>query len=97
MTTKIRQAARGEDCAVRIPFVCNGDPETVVLAHAPSVDSGMARKSPDWWGAFCCSNCHDYLDGRRGSADPEWANNRAKYWLSGIFETQKKLRDKGLI
>lgn len=29
----LRKAARGRECQVRIPGVCNGNPETSVLAH----------------------------------------------------------------
>lgn len=31
--TKLTKAARGRECQVRIPGVCNGNPETTVLAH----------------------------------------------------------------
>lgn len=29
----LRKAARGRECQVRIPGVCNGNPETTILAH----------------------------------------------------------------
>ncbi|HBA8604909.1 nuclease domain-containing protein, partial [Escherichia coli] len=29
----LRKAARSRECQVRIPGVCNGNPETSVLAH----------------------------------------------------------------
>ncbi|HFR8650170.1 TPA: nuclease domain-containing protein [Escherichia coli] len=29
----LRKAARGRECQVRIPGVCNGNPDTSVLAH----------------------------------------------------------------
>lgn len=34
----LRKAARGRECQVRIPGVCNGNPETSVLAHIRLVD-----------------------------------------------------------
>lgn len=31
--TNLRKEAKGRECQVRIVGVCNGNPETVVLAH----------------------------------------------------------------
>lgn len=59
---KLRQSARNKECQVRIIGICNGNPEAVVLAHLAG--GGMGRKKPDLFGAFCCSNCHDVIDGR---------------------------------
>ncbi len=42
----LRKAARGRECQVRIPGVCNGNPETTVLAHIPLLDCagpGLSR------------------------------------------------------
>lgn len=63
--SKLRKAARGQPCLVRIPGVCNGDPETTVLAHwrAPGL-AGMGQKPHDLIGAWACSACHDEVDGR---------------------------------
>lgn len=47
---------------MRIPGVCNFNPETVVLAHLGG--GGMGMKKADLQGAFCCSSCHDVIDGR---------------------------------
>ena len=93
--SKITQSARGEDCAVRIPGVCNFDSETTVYAHAPCVDKGMGIKTPDYmaWGAYACSKCHDLIDGRHQG----WSEMSISYWFPAIYETQKKLRAKGLI
>jgi hypothetical protein len=88
--SRITAAARMRSCSVRLPD-CRNDRTTVVFAHAPSVDKGMGFKSPDWWGCFACSHCHDILDGRAGSL-----MNSAPVWLSAIFETQKICFDEGL-
>mgnify|MGYP003710330633 CR=1 FL=1 len=61
--TKITKSARGEDCAFRFPDICNFNPETTVLAHVGS-NSGMGMKPDDTEAAFCCSACHDAIDGR---------------------------------
>ena len=58
--TPIRKSARGQQCQVR-SFVCNGNPETVVLAHRNG--AGMACKADDRDAAYACSACHALLDG----------------------------------
>lgn len=61
---KLRDSARGQECTLRIPGVCNFNPETTVLAHLACGQKGMGLKSPDNMAVFACS-CHDLLDGRR--------------------------------
>lgn len=34
---KLRKSARGQDCTLQIPVVCNRDPATTVLAHRRQV------------------------------------------------------------
>ena len=65
MASKLTKAARGQECQVQLYPYCNENPETVIFAHAPSEDKGWSIKSQDFWGSFCCSACHDILDGRR--------------------------------
>ena len=60
-----RKSARGEECLVRIPGVCNFDPETTVLAHYGIAGYfGKGMKPDDDLGAYACSSCHDVMDGR---------------------------------
>jgi hypothetical protein len=60
---KLREYARGQDCQIRLPGICNGNPETTVLAHFRMAGiSGMGIKSPDVLGAHACSDCHGYVD-----------------------------------
>lgn len=87
---KITQSAKGEDCTLRIPGVCNGNPETTVFCHAPSPLKGVGTKSDDFWGAYGCSKCHELID-------KYTLEQAANTWMQGIFETQKKLIQKGLI
>lgn len=62
--SKLRKAARGQPCMARLA-VCNGDPETTVLAHWRIAGvAGMGQKPHDLIGAWVCSSCHDELDGR---------------------------------
>ena len=102
--SKIRQSARGDTCTFQIPGVCNNDPETVVLCHAPHPDKGMGHKSPDTWAAYGCSDCHAEIDGRGGS----WfyrndtgmlgaAMEKRLFWFDAICETQRRLIAKGLM
>lgn len=60
-----RKEARGKDCMIRITGVCNGNPETTVLAHYRLTGyCGIGLKPDDDLGAWSCSNCHDAVDGR---------------------------------
>ena len=78
-------------CSVRLSG-CTNARETVVFAHAPSVSKGLGLKSPDWWGAFACSHCHDILDGRSGNLVTS-----QNAWMAAIHETQKILFDEGYL
>lgn len=63
---KYLSLARGEDCKVKIPGICNMNPETVVCAHSNKArhGKGMGIKSNELFTAHCCSSCHDAIDGR---------------------------------
>lgn len=87
---KIRQSAKGENCTLRIPGICNGNPKTVVFCHAPSRYKGTATKSDDFWGAYGCSHCHKEIDNA-------YTDEAIYYWMPAIYETQKRLFEKGLI
>lgn len=86
---KLRESARGQDCNIRIPGICNFNCETTILAHT-GAGAGMGQKVDDLEGSFCCSSCHDAIDGRTKT---EWtklelrlmakegAERTRKYWL----------------
>lgn len=74
---------------------CNGNPETVVLCHLPSEDKAWSMKSPDWWAAYGCSDCHDVIDARR-KTDLSKAEV-LECMMRGLFRTQKILIEKGLL
>lgn len=88
---KIRAAARGQECAVRLVGVCNYNQETTVLAHLPCGRRGIGIKSPDNIAVFACSACHDVIDGRV-KGDVDW-----KDMLRALAETQEILIYKGLV
>jgi hypothetical protein len=93
----ITKSAKGEDCTIRLGGVCNGNPETVVLAHLNGVrfGHGVSHKVSDMFGAYACSCCHDAVDGRVKTSYSKTELKLAH--LEGVIETQIKLKQKGLI
>lgn len=89
------QAARGQSCTLRIPGVCNGDPETVVACHvrAPGF-AGMAMKPDDLFIIDGCHACHSVLDSR-----DKWAEAQIGWddVLRALMETQRRRMDAGII
>ena len=92
---KIREAARGQRCTVRLPGVCCHDSETTVLAHFSYASSGMGIKPGCISAAFCCHYCHAVVDGRAKAPvqkdDIEWCKAR------GMAETWQRLAEMGVI
>ncbi|WP_096777524.1 DUF1364 domain-containing protein [Wohlfahrtiimonas populi] len=83
----LRKLAHGKECQVRIPNVCNFNNETTVLAHVPIKGSaGMGQKTIDLIGTWCCSNCHDVIDGRVKSQFSREEIDNMKY--EGMIRTQ---------
>jgi len=98
---KIRESARGQDCTVRSPW-CNHNPETVVFAHYHKPWHGtMGGKSDDCSGAYACSTCHDWLDGRLqpGATPPYYpkAEDKESYWFSACLDTWRSLIENGVL
>lgn len=89
--SKIREAARGQDCQVRLFGICNHDTSTVVLAHLNG--GGMGMKMSDIHGAFCCSACHDALD--RRIKTPLTRDQLRLAHLEGMVRTQIILQAMG--
>jgi hypothetical protein len=46
VSKKLRDSARGQDCALRLPG-CRHNPEYTVLCHLPVGMRGVGMKSPD--------------------------------------------------
>ena len=90
---KLRESARGRECQVRIHPFCNHDPTTVVLAHMNG--GGMGMKKPNIHASFCCSGCHDVVDGRKNTSYT--SGDLKRYFYEGIFRTQQIWLDEGLI
>jgi Protein of unknown function (DUF1364) len=94
---RITKAARGRECMVRIDGVCNGNPETVVLAHYRMAGTcGMGIKPNDLQGAWACSACHDLIDGR--ARHPGYTRDEIEFMhMEGCFRTLDILIREGLI
>lgn len=90
---KIRNAARGQECQVRLPGICNGNPETTVFAHLNGGGGGM--KSSDLHGCFACHQCHAWLDG--GYTKTHRRDQRDFEHLIAMKNTQSLLLKMGLI
>jgi hypothetical protein len=87
----LREQARGRDCQIRLPQICNFDPATTVLCHYRLVGlSGMGMRSPDVFAAHGCSKCHSVVD---TSKDPEIVIA----FLQGVIRTQALLVKEGII
>jgi len=97
--TPIRKSARGEDCLLALPGVCNRDPETTVLCHSNSLadGKGMGLKAPDTAACFGCSACHDVLDGRRPRPVGMTALMLEGAFVRARTATHEILRTKGLM
>ena len=77
-----------------MPGICNGNPETEVLAHYRLIGlSGMGMKSPNEIASFACSACHDAID-RRAHTDLERDYVRLAH-AEGVFRTQAILIAEG--
>lgn len=95
----LRKEAKGQPCQIRIPGVCNGNPETVVLCHLNQKSlfgCGMGMKVDDRFGAWGCSACHDAVDSRFHVANYQRDEILTMHY-EGVFRTQAKLIDEGII
>ena len=87
----LRQAARNKPCMVRLPC-CNHNDETTVLAHYRLAGTcGMGMKPEDEQAAWCCSACHDVVDGRVKLDGYTKAEIREAH-ANGVFRTQAAIR-----
>ena len=88
----LRDSARGQECTIRLPGICNRDPATTVLCHLPGGGTGM--KHSDIHAAFACSSCHDEVDRRTQIDDAEYA--RASFF-DGMVRTQQYWLDECIL
>ena len=92
-SSKILRHAKGQNCTLRLPGICNGNPEKVVFCHLTTgaAGKGMGIKAHDSLGFFGCSACHAAYDQQRGRAE------LALEVLDAVCETHVLLVRAGLI
>lgn len=89
----LRKEAKGRECQVRLPGICNHNPETVVLAHYRMAGlNGVGMKPDDIFGAWACSSCHDECDRRTRKLEADYVRQAH---AEGVFRTQAILRREG--
>jgi hypothetical protein len=93
--TKIRASAKHEECAIRLPGICNRNPETTVFAHISGIRFGHGAGKKTKWGAYACSSCHDLIDSRTKSHLSKEYIKLAHY--EGVLETLLLLQEEGLV
>ena len=96
--------ARGKDCLMRVPGVCNHNPETVVAAHSNSAQHGKAgaRKADDEYSVWACSACHSWFDQGAGARNREIAMRtfqsallrQLREWVHIALDQQSKAKDR---
>ncbi len=95
---KLRDSARGQECTMCIPGICNGDPSTTVWAHSNMGIHGKGKgiKATDWAGAFMCSDCHSRYDGRANGSRYSKEEIRDMFWVA-MSRSWQILIDMGII
>jgi hypothetical protein len=98
-STAIRESAKGEDCAVRIPGGCTFDPEKTIWSHAPLGAAGKGRsiKALDLCGAYACTSCDAIVDGQRPLPEGVTRLQAMLAWHDGHMRSLVLLRQKGLV
>jgi hypothetical protein len=93
--TDLRKEAKGRECQVRLPGVCNFNPETTVLGHLRLAGiTGGAQKAPDLLGAWVCSACHAEADRQTRTLERDFVRLA---FHEGVERTQYALIQEGKI
>lgn len=87
--------ARGKKCQIRIPGICNGNPETTVAAHSNWYENGKggALRAHDCFAAWACSACHFEIDQGK-LLDYE---EKKIYWQRGFERTLVAMFEQGIL
>jgi hypothetical protein len=90
--TNLRKEARGRDCQIRIPGICNRRPETTVGCHY-RLGTGMGQKPHDLHIAWGCASCHACCDGQMKST---YTREQLRLFLAeAVLRTQAVLIREG--
>lgn len=95
--SKITASARGQNCTVRLPGVCNFNPETTVFAHISGIRFGHGVAIKTEFGAYACSACHDMIDGRVNRPAGMSQDEARLAHFQGVIETLALMAEKGLV
>lgn len=95
---KLTDSARGQECTMRIPMVCTGDPATTVWAHSNLGIHGKGKgiKATDVMGAYMCFACHAAYDGRIKTIHIEPADMDLMFYQA-MADSWLKLIEMGII
>lgn len=95
----ITRSAKGEDCQIRIPGVCNFDPATTVWCHGngSAAGKGIGGRSHDLLGAYGCSSCHAVYDRLVPLPEGLTRVEVKLYFLEGHWRSLLMLIKKGLV
>jgi hypothetical protein len=98
-STPIRKSAKGEECTLRFPGVCNHRTDTTVLCHSNALadGKGMGLKAPDTAAAYGCHACHDVLDGRAPRPAGMTQETMLDLFRMAVKVTHVRLMAKGLL
>src|SRR5574343_1519548 len=90
---KLLDLAHEMPCQADFAHRCQGQ---VVPCHSNQLQfgRGASYKSHDWAFAACCSEAHDFLDGRRGGWDKE---TKHAEWLRAYIKTQNYIWQNGKV
>lgn len=92
----LRKLAKGRECQVRLPGICNQDNETTVLAHYRLIGvSGMGLRATDVCASYACSACHDAADFRMKTEHSDDYIRRCH--LEGVMRTLNILVKEGVL
>lgn len=93
--TDLRKYAKGKPCKVRLPG-CNGGTDTVLAHYRLAGYAGTGMKPDDLaFGAWCCSSCHDRVDGRVKSDHDQKILRLAH--AEGVLRTIAQLVKEGIV
>lgn len=99
--TPVRKSAAGEGCTMQVAGVCNGQAETVVLAHFRWLgDCGAGIKPSDLQAAYACSECNRWTDSPTPAETADrlqYEADRNFYALRAMIRTLLRMVAKGII
>lgn len=94
--SKLRDAARAQECQIRVPGLCSFNREQTVLAHFRMAGiCGTGMKPIDLIGAWACEPCHSAIDGRSKTA---YTHDQLRLMhLEGMVRTINALHKRGML